>query len=340
MDTGRFADGIKNRINAVRSSIAKGFQPPIRDVVRYNQIGAHLRERLTERIAALFVTISATIFILKILLVSRGDVATALGVVSNSSTGSLISGVVIQSFPLLISMLCYPVALWLIRLPIQGLYRTTLALWAIVLLLLLSSMLTIFALLGVVFSVCGACLQARISRSKETRLEAASKSVLSNPYRDLVIDELSKQFDSIQTSGPKNGVVHIDPLRLPEANKILRKWSERSECIEDSRKESVEGALLGTLALFLIAISFMSLNDSMWLNTERIQTKDGSFVAYVLNEDEFWMTILEEDTRTLRVIKSDLVESRDYCLVYNHGWAEVTAWELFGMEESASYQKC
>jgi hypothetical protein len=75
------------------------------------------------------------------------------------------------------------------------------------------------------------------------------------------------------------------------------------------------GALLMLAFLAIGLIRFV--NQEMWLPTERIQVKEAeerrTYVAYVLNADERWTTLLNDQPRSIFRVPSAMVEERIIC---------------------------
>ncbi|MFS0700038.1 hypothetical protein AB6N24_08720 [Cellulomonas sp. 179-A 4D5 NHS] len=68
------------------------------------------------------------------------------------------------------------------------------------------------------------------------------------------------------------------------------------------------------LPVMLVTLLNATASDRMWLPLESVDTSASKAMAgYVLQIDDTWTTLLQEDTRALLVVKSDTVLTRTVC---------------------------
>jgi hypothetical protein len=70
---------------------------------------------------------------------------------------------------------------------------------------------------------------------------------------------------------------------------------------------------LGAAALLVLAQIF--IYGTMWLPAERVETRRGATVGYVLESDFVWTSVLVQETRFIRRFRTESVQSRTVCQV-------------------------
>jgi hypothetical protein len=70
---------------------------------------------------------------------------------------------------------------------------------------------------------------------------------------------------------------------------------------------------LGAGALLVLAQIF--IYGTMWLPAERVETRRGATVGYVLESDFVWTSVLVDETRSIRRFRTESVQRRTVCQV-------------------------
>jgi hypothetical protein len=93
-------------------------------------------------------------------------------------------------------------------------------------------------------------------------------------------------------------------------------WSRAGDHLADVEARRLGAAFLAFgLGIFFVAI----LLPQMWLPAERIVLRGSSVIAYVLEDDGDWTSLLLEEDRSIMRVKSDLIQSRTICAATQNG---------------------
>ncbi|WP_432931136.1 hypothetical protein ACQPZZ_10465 [Microbispora sp. CA-135349] len=153
--------------------------------------------------------------------------------------------------------------------------------------------------------------------------KGATKSVGSdNVYPetgDSVIRQHYKRLEELDSriAAASSGPVELDKLKAlrDERRNVIGDIRDRAGIISESWKSSTD-LVIGGLIIYLLLNNFVTFfSEAPWLPSEKIRIdRVGVVPGYILKTDETWTTILTLG-RSLRTVKTDSVVSRELCRI-------------------------
>ena len=331
--------------DASNDSTSPGAAPP--NALRSTDLG---RRMLDAHLGSAFAGLAVLFVVIKVLAVSRGDTTTALAIVAEGGTTSLVVGGLIWALgPILLTLLV--VMMWLRARPdVAGSTPPSVRVSGMTLACVGALVSPAFVGVGIIVGAWltfdmpgGARLFQRLGRRGSERRWRPIKQAFSG------LDEEQRRKEALvaEIEGVRAQVQELRAEPLVESPELLsrlrtldevsenveRRWREVRER-EERLKASVEQVLAsaegkvaqqtlrvrklavgGVVALGLGSL-FILLNDRPWLPAERLGvTGQASFTAYVLSADSEELVALDAGSRRLVRVAGAALVSRQFCQV-------------------------
>lgn len=319
------------------------------DLLEEARRAAESRERT---LANLPLVVSAGTFafvVLKVLLISRGDPSTALGLVRSVGPVEVVSGALVLGLSFIGASVANMAAYLARSSELTAAERTRLwtlyAITAFVLSWVVSWFLTsVFAAYGIYYAVEAA--KSRKRRTSHSKEKSPSQWLESAP-RDTVLRALWHEYRTLQ-----QGVLSIEggPLDLTEVQRrrsrqgdIIRAYNRRVDDIRKGQRRPFDAIALGLALTTLTPLVTAALTDDPWLPAEEVALAgiDEPIVAYLAAIDGDWSMLLVEADRRLMYVKTRDVHERTVCRLKGRGDSPATLYELLGLRQAEpQYEAC
>jgi hypothetical protein len=255
----------------------------------------------------------------KILLVSGGDIGTALALVDRAGPFPVLAGSFLAISPFF--------AVGLIGAVGQGIDRATppqeLQTVYIVFIILLFwlSFIVPFTSLAFVVAYAVATEITRRRKKRKSRSPGTVSSwdeILQLPVpRDEQLLRLIFKIHECETSPLKDRkIVDLAALQQLKANQAdyIEQFNQRLSVIRQRARRPLDAVAIGFLLFALLPVLPNILSDIPWLPAEVVELEDGSFeTGYVLDLDDRWLVLLTEDGRRVQTFDANTVEARAIC---------------------------
>ncbi|WP_433540716.1 hypothetical protein ACQP10_01170 [Streptosporangium sandarakinum] len=178
--------------------------------------------------------------------------------------------------------------------------------------------------------------RGRSEDSRETKYPDPEDSILHGYVIEL--EEVDGKIKNA-TVGPVN-LDELGALRK-ERERIVNNYIERMDAISRPWKSSVDTAIMGLIAYFILSNLTVFLRDAPWMPSEKVEiSKIGVVAGYVIKSDESWTTILTLG-RSIRTVKTDDVVRREICRDPNSQGRASGMHTIFGTKmNSPNYPPC
>lgn len=319
------------------------------DLVEEARRTAESRERAFANLPWVVSAGTFAFVVLKVLLISRGDPSTALGLVRSVGPVEVVSGALVLGLSFIGASVAN-IAAHFARSPelttaerarLWSLYAFT----AFALSWVVSWVVTLlFAAYGVYYALDAA--KDRRYRAQQSGSPSESQWLERAPL-DTVLRRLWHEYRTLQQQ-----VLPIEggPLDLQEVQhrrkrqrEIIRTYNRRVEEIRKSQRRPFDAIALGLAFTTLSPLIAGALTDDPWLPAEEVTLvgAGGPVVGYVAAIDGDWSMLIAESDRRLIYVKTRNVRERTVCRLKGRQDSPATVYELLGVRHpEPQYELC
>lgn len=297
-------------------------------------LGRRIRDA---HLGSLFAGLVTVFIVLKVLAVSHFEITTALGIVAESGTASLLVGTLIWSLPSILVALFFGLLVIFdddaTPEPDRRFYR--IAGWVVAAVAVLTHpVATGLGFLGLAWSAMGVSpgVGGRKYREMDDAQSAANEVLLA---RAKSLRERLEAASKAEGASPEH--LRVDLRRINEHLAQLR----AEIFVLQLRRRWTKDLLRGLVVIYATLTVYQLLTDAPWLPAEHITLDDqAAITGYVLKAESDEVVILDDGSRELvRIERADL-QDRRYCVVHwpDRTWFGRPIISLF--YETPSYPRC
>ena len=323
-----------------------------KDLLTDAQERAESRARITANLPWI---ITSTIFLLilvKVLIVARLDVGTALGIVQQAGPLTLAPGIILSLFPVLglgMGTLAVHLANNNFGEPSQRALHWVFYFIAVTLFSTFQPWSSTLIQVGIpiTYVVIRRTKRFRGSRKAPAGARQVDPRQPSDEFPDSndlitseIVDKIREVDSRIANASPSSvDYSAINELRSRRSS-LVADYNERTEALKVASKQPIELIALIFIGLLLFVAAPTYFTDATWMPAENLRTvNSGVVTGYVLSSDESWTTILTTGTRSIRSIKTSEVLSRQVCRADHDKPSKIrTVWN--GHTQKPNYPEC
>jgi hypothetical protein len=325
------------------------------DLVEHQERAKTLREYFLQNAVPLATGAIFAFVVLKVLLVSRANVNTALSIVERSGTLQILSGVTILAIPSLTTGINNAIAIWAGSASKFNRFERRRLWWIFgISLIYLSFILpwssTLLLIAFGIYYVTRWFWRRRKVPIGDDLVSTESSSTfdldefLAKAPEDVELRRLWSQYKQThQALCTDPALTEYSEARAEELTKfadIVRSYNERARLVVAASKPTIDAAAVLLLVTVLAPILLQSLNDSVWLPPELISTANhGQVVGYVLSDPPAWTTILRDSDRMIISVPTSELKARAVCHTASQSSRRVTVWNLI-VNDRTDYAPC
>jgi len=313
---------------------------------------ASSRERVLLNLVWIVPGVFFLLILVKVLLVARLDLATALAIIRASDPLALLPGILLSMLPTLGAGLNF-LGGYIYLLHQNGNYLqyeryqhwTFYGLIVLFLARIQEWHITLMQIVTPLMFALGGFIGDRIPAKKQKSVNRDNKDNSRTVPNDIILANHVKDIENIEREIEKQSQGAVDLAVVSELrnkrNKLVQQYNERVEAIQTSWKAPIDWVIF----LFLVCYMLQQLNNffttDVWLPAERITVSNKVVISgYVISSDDNWTTILTLG-RSVRTIKTGEITSRQICREPDKTQKPRSATTIFGISKnSPQYPVC
>ncbi|WP_344459306.1 hypothetical protein [Kitasatospora kazusensis] len=311
-------------------------------------------QRLTlDNLLKAFGAITFALAVVKIMLVARGDLNTALTLISKNGALQVAIGVLILEVPILTTGLSSLAASIAARSNLNKRLKRIYWAWFAGLSLFASFIVSWSAMVAMAMIVAFLIMTSSyLDSRREEKGKAALRGKSANGGSISPASRLDKETNVLQQKAEdaKRRVDQLSSDRVVDLEKLAEARQLHHESFNSyldrlkrlsSTLTSGKTSILPVALLALLPLTQGFFNDRPWLAAEQLKLRSGAIVSgYVIDESLNWVTVLIDKSRTVETYRDQDIESRTACIPNGQSKKrEVTIWRI-GEISRLDYPSC